>query len=173
MIRRPPRSTRTDTLFPYTTLFRSRRRRDRRRAGEATDQVLVPRALQSETGEPVLGDLVTGSRLANLRAQLLHLGHRQPGLMGDDDDLGGLESPAKGVDEVGLLSSIHLGTPPLGPSIERRRGPVARGPRGCPGARCSPVPEVQPPRLSPEPVWHSRLYGRNLRLGGPSTVSRP
>src|SRR3546814_1011292 len=36
MIRRPPRSTRTDTLFPYTTLFRSRdavrlsRRGDRR-----------------------------------------------------------------------------------------------------------------------------------------------
>src|SRR3546814_10967094 len=33
-IRRPPRSTRTDTLFPYTTLFRSwpgnRRRGDRR-----------------------------------------------------------------------------------------------------------------------------------------------
>src|SRR3546814_7175765 len=26
MIRRPPRSTRTDTLFPYTTLFRSRPR---------------------------------------------------------------------------------------------------------------------------------------------------
>src|SRR3546814_19927685 len=25
MIRRPPRSTRTDTLFPYTTLFRSHR----------------------------------------------------------------------------------------------------------------------------------------------------
>src|SRR3546814_11777309 len=32
MIRRPPRSTRTDTLFPYTTLFRSLRRniQDRR-----------------------------------------------------------------------------------------------------------------------------------------------
>src|SRR3546814_20277656 len=26
MIRRPPRSTRTDTLFPYATLFRSSRR---------------------------------------------------------------------------------------------------------------------------------------------------
>src|SRR3546814_14517582 len=26
MIRRPPRSTRTDTLFPYTTLFRSEER---------------------------------------------------------------------------------------------------------------------------------------------------
>src|SRR3546814_7955406 len=30
MIRRPPRSTRTDTLFPYTTLFRSERRCDPR-----------------------------------------------------------------------------------------------------------------------------------------------
>src|SRR3546814_5007149 len=30
MIRRPPRSTRTDTLFPYTTLFRSGRRAERR-----------------------------------------------------------------------------------------------------------------------------------------------
>src|SRR3546814_1170707 len=27
MVRRPPTSTRTDTLFPYTTLFRSDRRR--------------------------------------------------------------------------------------------------------------------------------------------------
>src|SRR3546814_11065294 len=30
MIRRPPRSTRTDTLFPYTTLFRSRTQAARR-----------------------------------------------------------------------------------------------------------------------------------------------
>src|SRR3546814_3448075 len=39
MIRRPPRSTRTDTLFPYTTLFRSNRESscapcDRQRGGE-------------------------------------------------------------------------------------------------------------------------------------------
>src|SRR3546814_5278074 len=32
MIRRPPRSTRTDTLFPYTTLFRSQHRQLRRHA---------------------------------------------------------------------------------------------------------------------------------------------
>src|SRR3546814_5988667 len=32
MIRRPPISTRTDTLFPYTTLFRSILRRDRHAA---------------------------------------------------------------------------------------------------------------------------------------------
>src|SRR3546814_2375527 len=30
MIRRPPRSTRTDTLFPYTTLFRSKINHQRR-----------------------------------------------------------------------------------------------------------------------------------------------
>src|SRR3546814_13133001 len=37
MIRRPPRSTRTDTLFPYTTLFRSR-------AGIGIAQVAAQRA---------------------------------------------------------------------------------------------------------------------------------
>src|SRR3546814_18019988 len=56
MIRRPPRSTRTDTLFPYTTLFRSplpprcgrgagtrgRRRRAR------LDPHLFPRSLAQE-----------------------------------------------------------------------------------------------------------------------------
>src|SRR3546814_2365790 len=33
MIRRPPRSTRTDTLFPYTTLFRSGRDRTAQQPG--------------------------------------------------------------------------------------------------------------------------------------------
>src|SRR3546814_9565666 len=37
MIRRPPRSTRTDTLFPYTTLFRS----DLIAAADAFQAVLV------------------------------------------------------------------------------------------------------------------------------------
>src|SRR3546814_11274822 len=47
MIRRPPRSTRTDTLFPYTTLFRSpdqgrqRHRGGRRRHG-IDDQCPAP-----------------------------------------------------------------------------------------------------------------------------------
>src|SRR3546814_3185046 len=35
MLRRPPRSTRTDTLFPYTTLFRTHRLAHRRRAPPA------------------------------------------------------------------------------------------------------------------------------------------
>src|SRR3546814_6500590 len=34
MIRRPPRSTRTDTLFPYTTLFRSTGIGDQRDEGD-------------------------------------------------------------------------------------------------------------------------------------------
>src|SRR3546814_8161478 len=34
MIRRPPRSTRTDTLFPYTTLFRSGHQREAHHLGE-------------------------------------------------------------------------------------------------------------------------------------------
>src|SRR3546814_2833541 len=34
MIRRPPRSTRTDTLFPYTTLFRSDHDDEQRALGE-------------------------------------------------------------------------------------------------------------------------------------------
>src|SRR3546814_7179763 len=41
MIRRPPRSTRTDTLLPYTTLFRSAeagRQRQRHRPGAGIDR---------------------------------------------------------------------------------------------------------------------------------------
>src|SRR3546814_3494447 len=39
MIRRPPRSTRTDTIFPYTTLFRSEERQEEHR--EAAHQAVV------------------------------------------------------------------------------------------------------------------------------------
>src|SRR3546814_1452661 len=64
MIRRPPRSTRTDTLFPYTTLFRSfapkacrpRRAADRRLAGKPSSPLLccgLPRQL--DAGANVLG----------------------------------------------------------------------------------------------------------------------
>src|SRR3546814_13752170 len=42
MIRRPPRSTRTDTLFPYTTLFRSIGNASRRMQHENLDTVAVP-----------------------------------------------------------------------------------------------------------------------------------
>src|SRR3546814_19435341 len=38
MIRRPPRSTRTDTLFPYTTLFRSEIMAERWKQGTPVGQ---------------------------------------------------------------------------------------------------------------------------------------
>src|SRR3546814_15830978 len=58
MIRRPPRSTRTDTLFPYTTLFRSRDDR------VAVDPVALPlhdagtaRSYQTEEGFAVFNGI--------------------------------------------------------------------------------------------------------------------
>src|SRR3546814_19517763 len=52
MIRRPPRSTRTDTLFPYTTLFRSDL--------PATEQQNLDPAMQEELSQLVIG---LGNRL--------------------------------------------------------------------------------------------------------------
>src|SRR3546814_14175454 len=51
MIRRPPRSTRTDTLFPYTTLFRSCLSRSRPdEAGADGERSPAARAGQAEGG---------------------------------------------------------------------------------------------------------------------------
>src|SRR3546814_7174989 len=49
MIRRPPRSTRTDTLFPYSTLFRSMR-------------ALAMSGLSVRTGTPTASTRSTGER---------------------------------------------------------------------------------------------------------------
>src|SRR3546814_18486782 len=67
MIRRPPRSTRTDTLFPYTTLFRSQchlvdghlvRTQDRRpdHAGDfLTERIMLLGALHQRTDDALAG----------------------------------------------------------------------------------------------------------------------
>src|SRR3546814_3866180 len=55
MIRRPPRSTRTDTLFPYTTLFRSEARA-RFEAAEIVsrpDSVLLPGLVNAHVHNPM------------------------------------------------------------------------------------------------------------------------
>src|SRR3546814_6038469 len=68
MIRLPPRSTRTDTLFPYTTLFRSlldpalqRRQRRRRHAAAAARKQLLrgEQRVQFVGVEPQAGQLET------------------------------------------------------------------------------------------------------------------
>src|SRR3546814_4506462 len=52
MIRRPPRSTRTDTLFPYTTLFRSIRRKAR--VWEAVEKFSIVKTLAAIEGAHVI-----------------------------------------------------------------------------------------------------------------------
>src|SRR3546814_4166029 len=51
MLRRPPRSTRTDTLFPYTTLFRSLRRRGGCHRPTVVAVVSAPRATRGVAGD--------------------------------------------------------------------------------------------------------------------------
>src|SRR3546814_2954488 len=54
MRRRPPRSTRTDTLFPYTTLFRSAHQRPHRRPRSPGAPGAAPRAGR-DIGEAAAG----------------------------------------------------------------------------------------------------------------------
>src|SRR3546814_9304008 len=55
MIRRPPRSTRTYTLFPYTTLFRSSEPLFRRKEGPGRRRPEIRGLLRTERREIPLG----------------------------------------------------------------------------------------------------------------------
>src|SRR3546814_5768978 len=97
MIRRPPRSTRTDTLFPYTTLFRS--------AGGALDPLPHPGLLPADGGGGERGDDLVRSH---------------PGDAADDDvgaagagDRQGRRRRVDGEEEAGglLLMPDTSGTP--------------------------------------------------------------
>src|SRR3546814_12068454 len=74
MIRRPPRSTRTDTLFPYTTLFRSLDQQ----AGLVPDRnrQRTERARHALPAQPILG---RGEQRAGA---ILILGLEQPPIAG-------------------------------------------------------------------------------------------
>src|SRR3546814_8166111 len=85
MIRRPPRSTRTDTLFPYTTLFRSG---DLGHGGEACGIDLRRAAGDDDLGVGVLAPCLA-DRLARLAL----------GLAGD----------GAGVHDDGVVESCRLG----------------------------------------------------------------
>src|SRR3546814_5743616 len=72
MIRRPPRSTRTDTLFPYTTLFRSLARHaariiEKRVVGVLGKGRIARPAAHRETVLDVSGNLVTAHRFQMVR----------------------------------------------------------------------------------------------------------
>src|SRR3546814_2248165 len=65
MIRRPPRSTRTDTLFPYTALFRSP---SHIHSVAQIDAVLQPRLERAEHLRPALAVAVGGAERALILA---------------------------------------------------------------------------------------------------------
>src|SRR3546814_20360080 len=82
MVRRPPRSTRTDTLFPYTTLFRSRPAPCF--GGAAIDMIAGKEgqflgALRPDLRHPGRRDIATADREARLT---------DPGVVGDDRQVG-------------------------------------------------------------------------------------
>src|SRR3546814_13889537 len=70
MIRRPPRSTRTDTLFPYTTLFRSE-------AGAGVAVGLVEAGLEDEVDAERGGDFL--ELAGDVELQLHRLAHAGAG----------------------------------------------------------------------------------------------
>src|SRR3546814_2925166 len=95
MIRRPPRTTRTDTLFPYTTLFRSHTRRTsrcgRRRRSRSSDNG-VPAG--NSVRKAALSHPARLQETATMNPHRPHAGHAAPGrplrglylLTPDDDD---------------------------------------------------------------------------------------
>src|SRR3546814_2271431 len=81
MIRRPPRSTRTDTLFPYTTLFRSLSRRPGAPAHDGVRRRACCRAHCFQPGAVMkptvlLIDHPVGQRDDRASAQLQEMGYR-------------------------------------------------------------------------------------------------
>src|SRR3546814_13720126 len=115
MIRRPPRSTRTYTLFPYTTLFRSHadvlrpkvdgeiaHARLEGRLGDAHDVVVRRHPLGAQVGE---------------RDQAAAVGHQRPRLARDGGE--GIAGNRQRAPEVGA-AGVEIA--PLQRSEERRVG---------------------------------------------------
>src|SRR3546814_10957874 len=77
MIRRPPRSTRTDTLFPYTTLFRSVGRHVDH--GPALGLRLVEGLVEgADVAFPVIGELSFRIRVMNKEGEARPVPCRRP-----------------------------------------------------------------------------------------------
>src|SRR3546814_19059921 len=92
MIRRPPRSTRTDTLFPYTTLFRSiADQRVRHGAETALLSAIMRRRIGRVADETDRADLAScglGADAGGIAHQVGHVGAgRVPRVHGEVADL--------------------------------------------------------------------------------------
>src|SRR3546814_3056275 len=76
MIRRPPRSTRTDTLFPYTTLFRSPRPTTLNAFGSPRPKSYCSSAILRSNASPGRSAIPTRARFAKSSFGLLDC-HRE------------------------------------------------------------------------------------------------
>src|SRR3546814_2752363 len=67
MIRRPPRSTRTDTLFPYTTLFRSVPQNGRSKSNQNEQERVIWKSVSSVRRWQQVPSIIPRFRLASWR----------------------------------------------------------------------------------------------------------
>src|SRR3546814_16826513 len=136
MIRRPPRSTRTDTLFPYTTLFRSERARGR--AYELGGGAAL-------TGDPGLAD----ARLDAIRRMTPADVQRVAQTWLDDQKQVTLRYRNERQRPAGYAGDISPDVSKMGPAIApASQPPVVIASEGCRAARpgpAHPLPSDPPP----------------------------
>src|SRR3546814_16714259 len=122
MIRRPPRSTRTDTLFPYTTLFRSAQRR------AVGDVEITPRQRRQRQS-------ACNRERAHRAADLALTAEQQQGHLADLRTLRAAEALA-------LVAALQHAPPPV-PRVEVPGAGLADPPGAAP-ARPPPRPPPHP-----------------------------
>src|SRR3546814_16174415 len=109
MIRRPPRSTRTDTLFPYTTLFRSWRAHQCR--WRAASSRLCQRAAQSGRAGGAIMKLLSPSDLHEKGVKGHHPGSVLKLLDGALRALSEMEARRLSMRDISDASGVSRGTP--------------------------------------------------------------
>src|SRR3546814_13175134 len=102
MVRRPPRATRTDTRFPYTTLFRSLARRPRRDLVAGLGHHLAGVGV-----DPVTDQLAAAQALGvERRAPALALAAISPGSVEVGQDLLGAHADAAAIGRASCRASV-------------------------------------------------------------------
>src|SRR3546814_15815780 len=133
MIRRPPRSTRTDTLFPYTTLFRSAVDGSGGREYKAADAGVATGLQQIAADRDVVG--VVAQRVADR-----FLDQNAPGEVND---------------RIDALRGDQRGHQVPVTGVSRAEGPFVRHPANL-ASRQAVQHAPTPPRLAPPPhAWTS------------------
>src|SRR3546814_15768466 len=104
MIRRPPRSTRTDTLFPYTTLFRSGIALSEWHPAQFAQDIFAVTAGKAcdENAAITLADRKTG-RAIGMRGAQTHGGAAMPGTAESSYEIDAFRGRQSGCNRPGKL----------------------------------------------------------------------